>query len=598
MVGNLQRLDWLPALPTSLPRRSISAVDSFFFETKELALTYMYSSSARYGGLLLLLASVLSGTPRLSLDQTSFSVLVAPGSNGTTQVANAYNIGASGTLDLSVSSNMSWLVPTVEKATTCGLHGGCTPIQLALNTASLANGSYTGVVTVTDSSAIDAPQNITVTVAVGGSVPSQLEFYLAPGGTVSTSFATGANAKASVSANTPWLAATVQKGGGATVTLTAASSMAANAYNGTITISNSSFPPDNKQIAVVLNVTTQPILETSSTALNFQIAQGANKQTATLAAINSGQGMLTVSSVTAAATSSGTWLSAATVTGGFTVTADPTGLAPNVYTGTVTVASNAANASVVIPVQLTVEQSTPPVAYAGGVVNNGTFASGEALAQGDIVAVFGDQFTYGDPAQAGSLPLQNTLGTVQVLVNGSAAPLYYVSPGQINFEIPIDAATGDGTVQIVRNSQPGNQAYINIAPRAPRFLLLNGGPYAILTTPQGALTGIPGSPVAAGDVVVIYTIGLGPTSPPVSSGTASPSSPLAEIKVPTSVCFGTPTPFFTPPCATPQFVGLTPGFVGLYQVNVQIPSGLKSGTTALTLTVDNVASDVVQLPVQ
>jgi len=558
----------------------------------------MYSTGARCCGLLLLLASVLAAAPRLNLDQTSFTVLAAVGSNGATQVSNASNTGGNGALNLTVSSNVSWLVPTVEKATTCGLRGGCIPIQLALNTASLAKGSYTGIVTVTDSGAIDAPQHITVNVAVGGSVPDKLEFYLAPGGSVSTTFATGAGAQGAVGSNAAWLKIAVVKTGGATVTLTAASTMAASDYNGTITISHSSFAPDNKEIAVLLHVTTQPILQTSSTTLNFQIAQGANKQTIPVAAINNGQGTLTVSSVTAAAASSGTWLSAATVTGGFTVTADPTGLAPNVYQGMVTIASNAANASVIIPVTLTVEAGTPPVAYAGGVVNNGTFGSGESLAQGDIVAVFGDQFTYGDPAAASSLPLGTTLGNVQVLVNGKAAPLYYVSPGQINFEIPIDAATGNGTVQIVRNSQPGNQAYINITPRAPRFLLLNGGPYAIMTTPQGALTGIPGSPVKAGDVVVIYTIGLGPTTPPVPSGTASPSSTLAEVKGTTSVCFGTPTPFFTPPCATPQFVGLTPNFVGLYQINVEIPSGLKSGTTDLTLTVDNFPSDVVQLPVQ
>ena len=51
-------------------------------------------------------------------------------------------------------------------------------------------------------------------------------------------------------------------------------------------------------------------------------------------------------------------------------------------------------ASVVIPVQLTVVAQGPPVAFAGGVVNNGTFGSGEPVAQGDIAAVFGSQFTY------------------------------------------------------------------------------------------------------------------------------------------------------------------------------------------------------------
>ena len=68
---------------------------------------------------------------------------------------------------------------------------------------------------------------------------------------------------------------------------------------------------------------------------------------------------------------------------------------PGIYTGTVTIASNAANSSVAVPVQFTVEAQTAPIAYAGGAVNNGTFASGESLAQGDIAAVFGDQLTLG-----------------------------------------------------------------------------------------------------------------------------------------------------------------------------------------------------------
>ena len=554
------------------------------------------SSSARCCGLFLLLVSALGAAPRLNITQNSFTVLVLPGSNGTTQVADAFNIG-DGQLNLTVSSNVSWLVPTLGAKGVCGLRGGCIPIQMALQTASLAKGSYTGTVTVADPNAVDAPQSITVNVAVDGSVPDELEFFLAPGNSASASFATGSGAKAAVSNNTPWLAATVSKGVGATATVKAGSSMAASDYNGTVTITASTFTPDNKHIAVLLHVTTQPIVQPSSTALQFQIATSGNKQTTPVAISNAGQGTLTVSSVTAAA-ASGTWLTSATVTGGISVTADPTGLAAKTYLGTVTIASNAANSSVVIPVQLTVEPPTPPVALAGGVVNNGTFAGLEPLAQGDIVALFGDQLTYGDPQSAASLPLATLLGDIQVLVNGKAAPVYYASPGQINFEIPIDAATGDGTVQVVRGSQPGNKAYIHIASRAPRFLLIGGGPYAIMTTPQGALTGIPSHPVKVGDVVVIYTIGLGPTTPSVPSGTASPVSPLAEVKVPTQVCFGVLTPFFEPPCTTPQFVGLTPSFVGLYQINVTIPAGIPSGTTPFTFSVDNNGSDVVQLPVQ
>ena len=556
---------------------------------------FKFPSSVRLCGLFLLAAEALAATPRLFIDQTSFAVLVAPGSNGTAQTANAFDHG-DGLLNLTVSSSQTWLVPTIEKTTSCSLLGQCTPIQMALNTASLAAGTYTGLVTVSDSKALDAPQNITVTVAVGGNVPSKLEYYLAPGGSVSTSFTTGSGVKAAVSANTPWLAASTTKTS-VTLTLTAANTMSASDYNGTITVSGSAFSADNKQISVLLHVSTQPILQLSSNALEFSIAQGGTKLSYPVATANAGQGTLTVSSVTAAA-GSGTWLSAATVTGGFTVTADPTGLSPNVYQGTVTVASNADNSSVVLPVELTVEPPTSPVAFAGGAVNNGTFASGESLAQGDIIAVFGDQFTYGAAQAAANLPLPNTLGDMQVIVNGKAVPLFYGSPGQINFEVPIDATIGDGTLQVMRGATGGNLIHINISARQPRFLT-GGGQYAIMTTPAGSLTGIPGSPVKAGDVVVIYMIGLGPTTPVVPSGTATPSTTLSKVPGTTQLCFGVPTPFSTPPpCATPDFVGLTPGFSGLYQVNVTIPSGLKSGTNPLLLLVDNVQSDQAQIPVQ
>jgi uncharacterized protein (TIGR03437 family) len=403
-------------------------------------------------------------------------------------------------------------------------------------------------------------------------------------------------------ANASWLKASSSENAAngaivTTITATAASSMAAMDYNGTITVSGSSFAPDNKQVAVLLHVTTQPIAQPSSTALSFDIAQGANSQTDNVAVTSGGQGTLTVSGVTATA-ASGTWLTAATVSGGISVTANPAGLSPNTYTGTVTIASNGVNGNIVLPVQLTVVAQGPPVASAGGVVNNGTYGSGEPLAQGDVAAVFGSQFLFDVPQFARNVPLPNILDGVQVLVNGAAAPLYYAASGQIDFEIPIDAASGDGTVQVVRNGQAGNLVYVDINARVPRFISYLGS-YAIITTPQNALTGIPSNPVKAGDTVVIYTIGLGPTSPPVMSGTASPTSPLAEVPGTTKVCFGTESPFFQAPCATPIFTGLTPNFVGLYQINVTIPSGLPSGNNAMTLIeVDNTSSTPVQLAVQ
>ena len=571
-------------------------------------MTLKNTLSMRFVPFLFLFAASLSATPRLELVQTSVTVPVVQGSNGPTQVIDSFNIG-DGTLNLTASSSVSWLTATVGTNTVCGLSGGCYPISIALNTSSLATGTSTGTVTVADPNALDSPQSITVIVEVGGDVPGSLTFYVAPGGTTSSSFTTGSAVKTTVSASTPWLtvsSATSQGITTVTVQATASSSMAASAYNGTVTISGSKFAPDNQQVSVTLNVTAEPIVQASSSTVSFTIAQGANAQTTAIAVTDAGQGTLTISGVTAAAANSGTWLTVAFAPGPsdstvITITADPTGLTPNTYAGTVTIASNAVNPSVVIPVELTVVAQGPPLASAGGVVNNGTFGANEPLAQGDIVAVFGSQFTYGDAQGATSLPLQTIMNGVQVLVNGTAAPIYYVSPGQINFEIPIDASTangGGGTVQVVRNGQPGNLVYVDINAQAPRFIVYDGG-YGIMTTPQGALTGIPSSPVKVGDTIVIYALGLGPTSPPVASGTASPSSPLAKVPGTTQVCFGVESPFHQSPCATALFSGLTPGFVGLYQINVTIPAGIPSGNSTISLLlVNNVESTPVQLAVQ
>ena len=548
----------------------------------------------------LLLVSGLSAAPRLNLFQTALTVSVPVGTNGPTETLDTFNIG-SGSLSLTATSSVSWLVPTVATSQVCGLRGGCYPVSIAFQTSSLAAGTYTGIITLSDPNAVDSPQYINVTAQVGGDVPSTLAFNLAPGGTATATFTTNGNISAKVT-GASWLTTSTSANsatGGyvTTVTATAGSSMAATDYNGTITISGSSFAADNKQIAVSLNVTTQPIAQVSSSALYFNIAQGAQSQTDNVAVTDAGQGTLTVSGVTATAASSGTWLTAATVSGGISVTANPTGLSPDTYTGTVTIASNAVNGTITIPVQLVIAAQGPPVAGAGGVVNNGTFASGEPLAQGDIAAVFGVQFDYDAPQGATSLPLLTTMDGIQVLVNGVAAPVYYVSAGQINFEIPINAATGDGTIQIVRNGTPGNLIYVDINAQVPRFILY--GNYGIITTPAGALTGIPSSPVKPGDTVVIYALGLGPTTSPVPSGTASPSSPLAVVPGTTKVCFGVETPFFQAPCATALFSGLTPNYVGLYQINVTIPAGVTSGNSTMSLLlVDNVESTPVQLAVQ
>jgi hypothetical protein len=137
----------------------------------------------------LLFVSGLSAAPRLNLIQTALAVSVPTGTNGPKYTLDTFNIG-SGTLSLQASSSVPWLVPTVGSSQVCGLRGGCYPVSIAFQTSSLSAGTYTGTITLSDPNAVDSPQTITVTAQVGGDVPGNLTFYLAPGGTTSTTFTT------------------------------------------------------------------------------------------------------------------------------------------------------------------------------------------------------------------------------------------------------------------------------------------------------------------------------------------------------------------------------------------------------------------------
>lgn len=572
-------------------------------------------SFAKFGLFLLLGAAALHAAPRLVLTQTAFTASVVPGSAGPTQNLFAGNLG-DGTLNLTATSSVSWLVPTVGSSTTCSLKGPCIPIAIALQTASLAAGTYTGTVTIADPSAVDAPQFVVVTAMVGGTVPSSIVFYLPPGGSASQDFTTGSQVKATVTPSSPWLSIAVNGEGTFTfnvpykVTATAASGMATGQSTATITLSGSSFAPDNKPIAVTLNVTTDPILVPNPDPVSLTGVQGQIMQTATIALSNSGQGTLAVSGVTAQGIAplplpSGAnpnWLTAQLATNGesVTITADPTTLPPGSYQGAVTIASNAANSSVVVPVQFTVEVEGAPVAYAGAAVNNGDFLPGESLAQGDIAAVFGDQLTEGALAYpSGGPPLPTNINGTQVFVNNTAAPLFFISGGQIDFEVPFEVSPGPATIHIVRNGQVGNMIYVDIAASEPRFLLYNGGPYAVVNTPDSppVVTGIPTHPAKAGDILIVYAIGMGQTTPAIQTGEAAPTKPLDNVPN-VKVCFGGNTPFAKADCFTPSFAGLSPNFVGLYQLNVMVPAGLPSGTESFYFTVGSEPSNVVQIALQ
>ena len=564
----------------------------------------------------LLLSSNLYAVPRLRLSQTAVGpVSVATGANVTLPAIDTANVG-DGSLNLSLSSSADWLVATLGPTRLCSIFGRtCNPIELQIRAGSLARGTYTGVVTVADPNAVDAPQTITVTANIGGGVPERIDLIVPNnGGTASQEFTTSGplavNATTSTGGN--WLAVALQGTGSFRfsypyrVTARHLQGMAEGTYQGSVTTANSTVATENRTVPVSLRVTSQPIAQPSQDRLEFRLAQNAARQQQFLSVLNRGAGTLDVSGVTATVTSGGNWLTAERVAGPLLqISANPASLAPGTYTGTVAIATNSVQGTVNVPVQLTVIPPGPPLAYFQGVVNNATFEGGDWLAPGSIVALFGEQLTTGEPRSAAALPLQSDLGGTRVFVNDQPAPVYYVSYNQINFQIPFDTATGDAVVRVEREGQRGNSVSVRIIPSAPRLLQLHFGNYAIAVNQDGTLAipqtaGIQSRPARPGDTLVFYAIGLGATDTAVNSGAASPSSPLARVPGNFVVRFGLSGPFGGVSVeAVPLFVGLTPNFVGLYQINVTVPANAPTGNSvAVELESSRGSSNYVNVAIQ
>ena len=539
------------------------------------------------------------GAAQLRLDKTAFGPLsVAAGSNGATQTVNATNAGDT-PLNLSATSSVTWLSPTVKSFQPCGLLGNCVPISIGLNTAGLAKGAYTGIVTVSDPNAIDAPQNITVTVNVGGGVPDAITLYDPTNGNpASQSFSTGGRVTPTLNQapGGPTMSLALPGGGSFastysyTLTATAGAGVAEKSYTGSMVVAGSPVASENKTVPITMNVTSQPVAVPSTDQLNtlgpagvsVRIAQNAVKQTVVVYVYNqrvffgdgSGDASKTFVDVTAATASTSTgggWLGATFGKGYVALTLDPTGLQPGSYKGSVAGTATAANSSLTIPVNFDVIAAGPPVVSA--VQNNATFTSG-VFAQGDFPAIKGEQFTAGNPVIATNAPYPASAGGATVYINDQPAPLYYVSPNQINFLIPYEAALGDGTLRLDRDGQRGNTVSIKIAPSSPKLLLAANQAGAVVSDAQhGAIV-----PVHAGDYLVMYGFGFGPTVPPVPTNTATPATPYSLVPGTNTVFFGLQGLFQKPVGVPPGFIGLAPTFISaFYQINVQIPADAPTG---------------------
>ena len=213
----------------------------------------------------------------------------------------------------------------------------------------------------------------------------------------------------------------------------------------------------------------------------------------------------------------------------------------------------------------------------GGVVLGAGFTPGP-VAPGSIVSLFGRNMADQENS-ALSVPLPQSLGGVRVLIGEKEAPLFYVGPGQVNVQVPVELAP-DRQLQVVveTNGVPSAPEPLQTAGSRPGIFTL-GPPYdeqgAILIANTNRLAmpatpGIPSEPARIGRFISIYCTGLGATDPTVPSGQPATSEPLAVVKTAVTVLIG------EQPAAV-NFAGLAPGFVGVYQVNAEVPPGITAG---------------------
>lgn len=216
-------------------------------------------------------------------------------------------------------------------------------------------------------------------------------------------------------------------------------------------------------------------------------------------------------------------------------------------------------------------------------VNAGSFLGGP-VAPGEILSFFGPQLGPASPVSNGGFDangfLPTTLAGITVSFGSTHAPLFYASNNQINMQVPYEISGQTSTLMtILYNGSTVATSTLNVAKAAPGIF--------VVTNANGSVNG-PAAPASAGDILVIYGTGAGNPGGVVETGSASP----AGSTVPASVTIaGIPV--------TPIFAGLTPGSVGLAQVNVAIPVGTPVGDAVpLQFSMGGAPTQVVNISVR
>jgi len=224
----------------------------------------------------------------------------------------------------------------------------------------------------------------------------------------------------------------------------------------------------------------------------------------------------------------------------------------------------------------------PPIAGTGlflsplGVFNAATYAVAGPISEGELITVFGTGFA-SQTTVATKLPLTTTLGGVQVLINGTAVPVFSVTPTQASVMVPYGTTGPTAAIVVSSAGKQSNTVTVPVAATSPGVFTMtsNGlGNAAVLHADYSLVSSA--NPARHGEIVQVFLTGLGAVSPAIAAGTAAPTNPLSLVTGPVAVFInGLPAKIF--------YQGLTPTLTALYQLNVMIPAAASAGSVALAI---------------
>jgi uncharacterized protein (TIGR03437 family) len=222
-------------------------------------------------------------------------------------------------------------------------------------------------------------------------------------------------------------------------------------------------------------------------------------------------------------------------------------------------------------------------------LNVSNAASGQTgiAAPGGLIAIKGLNLG-GSDTSAGGFPLPMTLNNASANVGGAAAPMLFASSAQINAQVPFEVPNGGAAVTVMKNGATVGSVQIAIQDVSPGIFTPVPGRAAAIN-PDGSVNS-PSAPAPSGSFIAIYMTGLGRVDHAVASGTAAPALPLSRVNANATATIGGRN-------AQVLFAGLTPGFAGLYQVNLAIPQ-LAPGDYPVQVTANGVASNTATISVR